>query len=180
MSEKETLKKIGIVSDAHGIRGELYILVFSGDTSWLLQTKEIMLKNPNSDDFKKLKIKKSKPFKKGFLASFFEVSDRNQAEELKKYEVWLSESLFVSQDGDQPFLTELINFEVFDKTLGSIGRVIQFSSNGLQDLLVLDQIVNQQNVEIPFVKEFVLSVDYKAKEIHADLPEGLVRINEKD
>ncbi len=180
MKTNQALKKIGIVSDAHGIRGELYVIVFSGDISWLSTAKEITLKNPSDGLLQILKLKKAKAFKKGFIASFHDVIDRNQAEDLKKYEVWLDESHFVSKDGEQPFLAELLDFEVSDKILGQIGKVIQFSSNGEQDLLVLDQSVNQQNIEIPFIKEFVVSVDYALKKIFTDLPEGLVQINEKD
>ncbi len=180
METNQALKKIGIVSDAHGIRGELYVIVFSGDISWLSTAKEITLKNPSDGLMQIFKLKKAKAFKKGFIASFHDVSDRNQAEDLKKFEVWLDQAHFVSNDGEQPFLAELLDFEVSDKTLGQIGKVIQFSSNGEQDLLVLDQSVNKQNIEIPFIKEFVVSVDYTLKKILTDLPEGLVQINEKD
>ena len=180
MKTQLNLKKIGIVSDAHGIRGELYLIVFSGDVSWLSTAKEITLKNPGDGVMQILKLKKAKPFKKGFIASFHDVTDRNQAEDLKKYEVWLDEAHFISKDGEQPFLAELLDFEVSDKTSGPLGKVIHFSSNGMQDLLVLDRVINQQNIEIPFIKEFVINVDYVTKKILTDLPEGRVGINEKD
>lgn len=180
MSPTQNLKKIGIVSDAHGIRGEVYIIVFAGDISWLENAKQIVLKNPVVETPQNFNLKKFKPFKKGFIASFHEITNRNQAEELKKFEVWLEQSHFISKDGEQPFLAELLDFEVSDTALGYIGNVINFSSNGLQDLLVLDKAVNQQNIEIPFVKEFIIRVDYALKKIFTELPEGLVQINEKD
>ncbi len=180
MKTQPNLKKIGIVSAAHGIRGEVYVIVFSGDVSWLPTAKEITLKNPGDGVVQILKLKKAKPFKKGLIASFHNVTDRNQAEDFRKFEVWLDESHFISKDGEQPFLAELLDFEVTDKTSGPLGKVIHFSSNGRQDLLVLDQVINQQNLEIPFIKEFVISVDYAAKKILTDLPIGLVGINEKD
>ncbi len=178
--ENTNLKKIGIVSDAHGIRGEIYIIVFSGDVSWIQEVTELNLKATASENKKIYKLKKIKAFKKGFIVSFHDVINRNQAEELKKQEVWIDEKLFISKDGEQPFLNELIDFEIIDSKLGQIGQVIQFSSNGQQDLLVLNQVVNNQNIEIPFIKEFVIHVDYVTKKIMTDLPEGLIQINEKD
>lgn len=178
--ESTNLKKIGIVSDAHGIRGEIYIIVFSGDVSWIQEVTELNLKATASENKKIYKLKKIKAFKKGFIVSFHDVINRNQAEELKKQEVWIDEKLFISKDGEQPFLNELIDFEIIDSKLGQIGQVIQFSSNGQQDLLVLNQVVNNQNIEIPFIKEFVIHVDYVTKKIMMDLPEGLIQINEKD
>ena len=178
--ENTNLKKIGIVSDAHGIRGEIYIIVFSGDVSWIHEITELNLKTTTGETNQTFKIKKIKAFKKGFIVSLHNIINRNQAEELKKQEVWIDEKLFISKDGEQPFLNELIDFEVIDTKLGQIGQVIQFSSNGQQDLLVLDQAVNNQNIEIPFIKQFVINVDYVTKKIMMDLPEGLIQINEKD
>ncbi len=173
-------RKVGIVSDAHGIRGEVYVIVFSGDISWIEKMTEIILVSQPTETRSTHKIKKIKAFKKGFIVSFHGIIDRNQAEELKKYEVWIDKNLLVSNDGEQPFLNELIHFEVIDIKLGLIGKVIQFSSNGQQDLLVLDKSVNNQNIEIPFIKQFVSQVDYASKKIMTDLPEGLIQINEKD
>ena len=161
--ENTNLKKIGIVSDAHGIRGEIYIIVLTGAVSWIHEITELNLKTATSETNQTFKIKKIKAFKKGFIVSFHNIINRNQAEELKKQEVWIDEKLFISKDGEQPFLNELIDFQVIDSKLGQIGQVIQFSTNGQQDLLVLDQAVNNQNIEIPFIKQFVINVDYVTK-----------------
>ena len=177
------LKKIGLVSDAHGIRGEVYIILFSGDNSWVDDLKYVNLLSANEKStaaVQLFKIKKIKPFKKGFICSFHDVLTRNQAEELKKLEVWIDAELLVSKDGDQPFLSELLDFEVIDSLAGALGKVIGFSSNGQQDLLILSQLVNLQNIEIPFITQFVIDVDYTAKKIRTTLPEGLIAINEKD
>lgn len=176
----KNLKKVGHVSDAHGIRGELYVVLFSQDNSWVHAIKEITFNSVTSDRLQILPIKKLKPFKKGFICSFDKITTRNQAEELKKHDVWVADYLFVSGDGEQPFLSEILSFEMHDQRLGFIGQVIDFSTNGTQDLLILDKKVNSQNIEIPFVKEFIIQVDYQLKKIMTDLPEGLVSINEKD
>ncbi|OFZ32034.1 MAG: 16S rRNA processing protein RimM [Bdellovibrionales bacterium RIFCSPHIGHO2_01_FULL_40_29] len=173
-------KKIGIISDAHGIRGEVYVIVFSGDVSWIEDLESLTLKKSNSASSHVYSIKKMKPFKKGFIATLENISTRNQAEELKKMEVWVDDEIFISDDGEQPFLAELLDFSVEEASSGKIGKVISFSSNGEQDLLVLDAVVNDQNIEIPFIKEFVIAVDYNQKKIIMQLPEGLIHINEKD
>lgn len=180
---RENLVKVGHVSDGHGLRGDVYVLIASGDVSWIDDLKLLHLLPPGSTDFTKSKtfeIKKTKPFKKGFIAAIHGITDRNQSDCLKKYDVWVPQDLFVSKDGEQPYLQEFIGFSIEDKVLGTVGTVTEFSSNGIQDLLILDQKVQGQNIEIPFVKEFVLEIDYDAKKIFVDLPEGLVSINEKD
>ena len=181
--ENQDLIKVGHVSDGHGLRGDVYVLIASGDVSWIDDLKQLYLMPPGSTDLRNIQtfeIKKTKPFKKGFIAQLTEVTDRNQSEALRKYEVWAPSDLFVSEDGEQPYLQEFLNFSVEDKTLGSIGVILDFSSNGFQDLFILDKKVNGQAIEIPFVKQFVTEIDYQEKKIFVDLPEGLVLINEKD
>ena len=178
------LKKIGHVSSAHGIKGEIYVLISSGDASWVNDLSELTLIPANEIEpqvfSEPIKIKRLKPHKKGFICSLENKVTRNQAEELLKFEVWVFADYLISKSGELPFLSELLDFTIEDMHLGPIGKVQSFSTNGIQDLLVLDKKVNSQDVEIPFIKEFVLAVDYERKIIKTELPEGLVNINEKD
>ena len=160
---------VGKVLDAHGIRGDIYCIVFSGDASWVDQLETLKL---GTEVFK---INRIKEFKKGFIASLEGFSDRNRAESYKGREVWVDEKLFVSEDGEALFLKEILGFEVHDKHLGAIGKITGFSSNGMQDLLVISE-----KIEVPFVKEFVLNMDFDKKIISTVLPEGLLEINEPD
>lgn len=189
---------IGKVIDAHGIRGDIYCLIFSGDSNWISKLKVLSLscsqKTQNFD------VKKIKAFKKGFIATLENLNDRNQAEEYKGCEVWVEASLFVSRDGESLYLSELLKFSVIDRCLGQIGIIETFSSNAWQDLLVLTgqsdedkmeatsgsnghseknggQGLSQIKIEIPFVKEFVTQIDYANKIVYMNLPEGLLEIN---
>ncbi len=158
--------------DAHGIKGDLYVLVFSGDVSWLPKMKKLSLDGESFD------VVRAKPFKKGFIATLKGFDNRNRAEEVKGAEVHVPAEFFVSKHGEQVFLSELLGFEVEDKNLGKLGSIKGFSSNGSQDLLVIEN--NKKEVEIPFVKDFVVKMDFKTKTILTDLPEGLLEINEPD
>ena len=185
------LKHVGKVMDAHGIRGELYCLIFSGDVTWLPKIKILNLKNKN--EMQSFEVKKLKVFKRGFIASLKDFDNRNKAEEFKGAEVWIDENIFVSEEGEALYLNEIMGFKIEDKNLGTIGTIISFSSNGLQDLLVVEAEASSneppsKNIlsieisqfEIPFVKAFVLNMDFKNKKILTDLPEGLLEINVPD
>ncbi len=170
-------KLVGKVMDAHGIRGDIYCLIFSGDVSWCDQLNELQLHlNGKPHAFE---IQKLKPFKRGFIATLKGFTDRNRAEEFKGAELWVDEGVFKSEDGEAMFLSELLNFELTDKQLGLIGRIEDFSSNGIQDLLVVKS-KNAEVFEIPFVKEFVLDIDFESKKMMVDLPEGLLEINKEN
>ena len=168
--DNKALTLIGKVLDAHGIKGDIYCFVFSGDASWVPKLKEIYL-NEN-----KFIINRAKPFKKGFIANLETVTDRNRAEELKGADVRVASQMFISQPGEAFYLVELMNYTVKDKVLGVVGVVESFSSNGIQDLLDVNS--NDKSYEIPFVKEFVTRIDHDKKIIEMSLPEGLLEINE--
>jgi len=171
------LKHVGKVMDAHGIRGDIYCLIFSGDVSWCDQLQELQLQNKGKTE--SFEILKLKPFKKGFIASLKGFTDRNRAEEYKGAELWVDEDIFTSEDGEAIYLNEILNFELSDKTLGVVGKIDEFSSNGIQDLLVVKS-ASGEVFDIPFVKDYVLDIDFHAKKMKMDLPEGLLEINKDD
>lgn len=169
--------RIGKIMDAHGIRGEIGVVVFSGDVSWINDTQVLYIARKNM--FEEHKIKKIRAHKKGFICHLENFEDRNKAEEYKGREVWVSKDLFVSEDGDALFLSEVLGFEIEDTQLGVLGKISNFSSNGKQDLLVINR-KNKIELEIPFIKEFVESIDFENKKIKMNLPEGLLLINDEE
>lgn len=172
---KNEFRKIGKVIDAHGIRGDLYVGVFSEDVSWLNSLEEVQLKNKEESTHYKVNMKK--PHKKGFICHLENIDNRNASESLKGAEVWISDQIFISKNGEQPYLSELLGFKVIDNDQ-EIGTIQSFSSNGRQDLLIVHQ--DKKNYEIPFVKEFVLNMDFDKKILEMDLPEGLLTLNEDE
>lgn len=167
---------VGKVKQAHSLRGEVYILIFSKDISWLKKIKNILLVNHSQE--KIVSVIKTKPFKDGFIATLDAVTDRNMSEALEGYEVWIPADLLKSMPNETPYLIEIQNFKVVDKTLGDIGIIREFSSNGQQDLLII-QSKNNIDFEVPFVDDFVLKIDSENKTIFTDLPEGLIELNLK-
>ncbi len=170
------LRKVGKLKSSHGIRGDIFFLIFSKDASWLQPNMKIYL--PKNNSFEEKVIQKCKPHKDGAIITLEGINSRNDSDLLLSQEVWVSADLFVSEDKGNLYLIELENFEVVDAMLGMIGRIEGFSSNGMQDLLIV--VNNDKSYEIPFVKEFIQEIDYKKRSIKTQLPEGLLDINYED
>ena len=55
---------------------------------------------------------------------------------------------------------------------------MDFSSNGVQDLLVIEKREEKEKAykryEVPFVEDFIEKIDFKEKKIFMNLPEGLI------
>lgn len=165
-------RKIGKVSGIHGLKGELYVHVFSKDISWIDRLETLVLESPKGVKTSHA-VKSLRPFKDGFLVYIDEVNDRTKAEEFRAHLVYVSPDLFVSDEGDESFyLLEIEGFRVFDKSV-ELGRIVGFSSNGIQDLLVVE-LESGARPEIPLVEDFILEIQFEKGEIHMDLPAGLI------
>lgn len=168
------MKLVGKVREAHGLKGDLYILVFSGDISWAKRMKHFGLKSKNEEVIQKYTVEKSKPFKKGLIVKASDVNDRTTAEKLQALEFYVEEDLLVSKPGETIYLSEIKNFKLKDPNQKVLGEIVGFSSNGVQDLLVVES--NGRTAEVPFVDAFIKKIDFKHQTVVMDLPEGLLDI----
>lgn len=173
MLKSNELRQVGKVISPHGLKGEIYIRVFSGDLSWFSNVKTLRI---GDKDFT---LKTFKHFKDGAILTLEGVTDRNASDLLKGADLWVPADIFKGVNANNEFyLTEIENFLVDDVAAGVIGTIIGFSSNGMQDLL---QIKKESGtiVEVPLVTEFIKEIDFESKQLHMILPEGLLSINDK-
>jgi 16S rRNA processing protein RimM len=165
---------VGYIRAAHGIRGEVYAVIPSGEWSWAAKEVVLWLRPRNSKDpFQSFTIKSFRPHKEGLLLHFQEIKDRNGAEDLKGFVLHLPQEEFVSAPGEALYLTEVLGFEVFDQGL-LLGDVIGFMDNGAQDLLRVQKKESKKEHLVPFVEPFIERIDFEEKRIHMLLPEGLI------
>ena len=165
------MKSIGKVREAHGLKGDLYVLIFSGDVSWVKKVKTFALKNKGGE-VDTYEIERIKPFKKGVIVKGLGITDRTLAEGLEHSEFMIDGELLVSKPGETIFLNEILNFKLKDVEQVVLGDIVGFSSNGVQDLLVV-QTKADKKVEVPFVDAFIKKIDFKHQAVVMDLPEGL-------
>lgn len=170
-SEIPEYKLVGKIKEAHGLRGEFYVLIFSGDISWLSKLKELQLKNPATEEVKLFKKFKAKPFKKGFILAIDGINDRTEAEKFHGFTVLILASMFVSKPGETIYLSEIADFFIHDPQGVILGQIVGFSTNGSQDLLVVQG--EKSKADIPFVGPFIKEINFEKKYIVMDLPEGL-------
>src|SRR5437868_5107625 len=95
------LIKIGKVSDAKSLKGELKIHVFSGESTWLDRITYLYI--DLNGEKKKYEFQKGS-FQKGkLIVKLKEINDRTQAEALIGGEVFIEEKYFQSKIGEKIF-----------------------------------------------------------------------------
>ena len=167
---------VGKIKDAHGIKGELYAFLWSGKADWLSNFTHLYLNSLQKErlsisDCEGLEVERARPHKKGLIVLTKSIADRTKAEENKGKFVYIPESWLVSKRGDNYFLHEIMGFEVINGEQ-SIGKIEAFSSNGAQDLIIVN--TNSGKKEIPLVEAFIIRLDFDKKCLMMHLPEGLL------
>ena len=173
----ENLHHVGYVRSAHGIRGELAVKLLAGHADWLNRASNLALLAPNAERPTTLAIKAVRPHKDGLLVVFAEVRDRNEAEALKGAQVYVAEDLLEAAKGEPIFLKEILGFAVIDPGGVGLGEIVDFATNGAQDLLVLKRASDGRRALVPFVDAFIVGIDFDARVVRMDLPDGLLDLD---
>lgn len=187
---EENYRVVGRVKDAHGLKGEIWVVLFAGAADWLdsmkddgkyLLSKKESIAGLAMSDLKEFPIKGARAHKNGVILHSTTVKDRTAAEGLKGHFLVIPEEYLIGEEGESYFLSEIEGFRVLEDKR-EIGVITGFSHNGAQDLLqvalvkgVRDGVKAKDVVEIPFVDEFV-EVDDENQQIHVTLPPGLIEV----
>lgn len=186
------------IGKPHGIRGEVTVQLFTDapeDRFAPGAVLDIENFNPSSPAGTiapggTLTVKSSRWNKKILVVAFEEVTNRNQAEELRDTRLTFDSSAETDTDGDDDgyYEHELLDLPVYlaadikDGYLPEepIAIVTGLLTMPTQDLLVLENTADGEEVMIPFVEELVPAVDTDEGYIIINPPAGLLELNSDD
>jgi 16S rRNA processing protein RimM len=171
MAVPDDLVLVGHVTGAYGIHGWVRIKPYSLDADALLSAKTWWLDKPVLRDVDMLQ---SKIHGEDVVASLMGVTDRNAAEALKGATVQVRRSHFPPLDDDEFYWIDLIGLSVEDLEGNVLGTVAGLMDNGAHPILQVVALAPANEAEkpkewlIPFVDQFVKTVDQAGKKIVVD------------
>lgn len=171
------LKLVGRIHSTQGLRGEVFVIFSANPEHWFDQAQELYVaKTEESKPYRSLEIVKARRHSKqgfeGLVILFKDINDKNNSDLLVKHWLFADADLFVSEAGDNIFLSELQDFLVIDKVRGEVGPIVDFSNNGAQDLVVIQK--GAEAYDVPLVKDFIEKVDFENQIIYMNIPQGLL------
>lgn len=177
---------IGFIKKLHALKGEVLVHFFSGEAPdpfpnvIYLKNKD-HLDNKVSPQEKTFNVITHRTTSKGLLIQLENYSTRTEVNELLGQQIYIKKYHLHSKKGENLFLSEIQNFNVFlhteNKQNELLGEIHHFLSHSHQDLLVVKNSKGKE-FEIPFIQEFIKSVDYTNQSIFVSLPTNLQEINE--
>lgn len=172
--KKEDCFLLGYVQKAHGLKGEIALLLDTDSPNTYTHLTSILLLQKNilvPFMVKKIQILPNQRA----IVQLEESNHVDFAQKLVHSEVYLPLSMLPNLSEDEYFLHEVLGFEVIDIEKGKLGKITNFYEGPQQDLLGMSY--NEEEVLIPWVEAIVKKVDKINQIIEVDLPEGLLELN---
>ena len=158
---------VGVITGAHGIKGEVKLKSFTSDP--LSIGRYGPLQSPSGQDFEITKLKAAKD---GFIASLRRIADRNAAEALKGVELFVDRVKLPKLKDHETYAHDLIGLDVYVEGNGKLGKLAAMPNYGAGDLLEVAVSSSAETVLIPFTNAFVPQNDFTNGRITVILPEG--------
>src|SRR3954466_353440 len=173
---------VGLIRKAQGIRGEVVVepltdkpdvvfasgsRVFAGTSDGDLATVEDIR---GVEETPTLTISASKPFKKGLIVQFEEISDRDSAELWRGRYLLAPFSELPPLEENQVYLHDLVGLRVESSTGKALGSVSNFFE--LPQGVMLDLSTTRGSVLIPYRPEVIARVDRDTRTIVNDATPG--------
>ncbi|PZP29385.1 MAG: ribosome maturation factor RimM [Roseateles depolymerans] len=171
----DDLIQVGHILDAWGIKGWFKVQAYSQQADALFTAKRWFLKSTGPKAARReLKIASVREHGEGIVAFADDVPDRNAAEALKGFELFISRSDFPKAGDGEYYWVDLIGLEVLNRESQPLGRVVGLIDTGPHCVLrivppgLIEPVKPDQERLIPFVDAFVDEVDMPARQIRVD------------
>lgn len=161
---------VGHVLGAWGVQGWVRIKPYSADASAMQVVKTWWLDKPEMRD---VDVRQVKMHGTDLVASLMGVADRNAAELLKGAVVKIARSRFPALADGEYYWTDLIGLQVENLQGENLGQVADMMENGAHPILRVASAALEDGKPgperlIPFVGQFIKTVDLTARKISVD------------
>jgi len=169
MKIPDDLVLVGHITGAYGLQGWVRIRPYSEDADALLHARTWWLDKPAMRD---VEVMQSRIHTDDVVARLMGVADRDAAEALKGATVQVARSHFPALSDNEFYWIDLIGLEVENLQGQHLGSVRDLMDNGAHPILRVTPMAatedKPQEMLIPFVEQFVITVDKAAKKITVD------------
>jgi 16S rRNA processing protein RimM len=155
----------GLITGAHGIKGEVKLRSFTADPKAIASYGPLFASTGERFEIERLKGQKD-----GFIATLKGVADRNRAETLKGVELFVPRSQLPEAEADEVYVHDLIGVTALTVGGEIFGTVVAMPNFGAGDLLEIRRDGVAETVLVPFAQDYVPKIDLERRELTLDLP----------
>ncbi len=171
----DTFLLIGKVTKAHGMKGEVKIIFFSGQPENMSQYQEVVLVDSRGNLTSALAVDRSRKQGKIGIVQLATITDRNKAEAVEGMGVLLERKFLPPLADNEFYWHQYISKIVLDLEGRVIGTVDNIFSNGAQDIMAIKS--GKDEILVPISRSII--VNDSGDKIIIDPPPGLLELNSK-
>lgn len=159
---------IGIITNTHGIKGELKIKPLTDNKERYKYLEYFYIENNNEKIFiEKVWFKKDL-----VVVKLKDYNNINDVLHFKSKYVSITSDMLVKLPDDSYFIFDLIDITVYTKNGKELGKIKEVLQPGGNDVYVIKD--NKREILIPAVKEIIIEVNIPDKKMIIDPIEGMV------
>lgn len=172
MQESSITVRVGSVGKAHGLKGEVGLILHTDLPNERLFKGAVLA--VESEEFDELTVERVRTQQGRWFVKFVEINDRSAAESLRDaiLNITLDREAEFNDDPDAWYPSELKGLKVITETGENLGRVIDLLNYPAQDVLLIKP-EHAEPVMLPFVAQFVPEINLEEQFIVATPPGGL-------
>ena len=159
--------QIGRIGGAYGLKGWVKVFSFTDPIDQILAYLPWQIRKGKRE--LEVKIEQCKTQGKGFVALVEGFSDRDQAESIVGYEIWIDRDRLPELDQDDYYWHELEGLDVFEQSGELFGQVDYLMETGANDVLVVKptpESIDDRERLIPFIEgDVVTRIDLESARI---------------
>lgn len=163
--------QVGVITQTHGIRGEVKVFPTTDDASRFKKLKEVIM--DTGRERLTLEIEDVKFFKQYAILKFKGYDSINDIEKYKNAKLYVTRDKAVKLKKDEYFIADLIGLDVVTDEREYFGRLKDVMSTGANDVYVVTR-EDGSEVLLPAIKECVKSVDMEQGQITVHIMDGLL------
>lgn len=152
---------LGRITSAHGIRGEVAVLTFTGEPGAIADYGPL----EDAEGRRQIELQVVRVTDKGVVARIKGIADRTGAEALKGLELWIARDRLPQPDSGEFYHADLIGLVAVGEAGQRIGEVVAVQNYGAGDLIEIRLAGSRRTELLPFTDAFVPEVDLALRRI---------------
>ncbi len=169
----EDLFQVGVISNTHGVRGEVKVFPTTDDAKRFRKLKTVLLQDGRQ--LRELKIESVRFFKQFVILKFVGINDMDAALLLKGKSLLVNRQDAVRLSKDEYFIADLIGLDVFDEAEKQLGVVTDVLQTGANDVYAV-RMTDGRELLLPAIKECILKIDMENHRMCVHVMDGLLEL----
>lgn len=167
----EDLLQVGVITQTHGIRGEVKVFPTTDDAGRFQELKQVIL--DTGKETLSLEIENVKYFKQFVILKFKGYDNINDIERYKRCALLIERSDAVPLEEDEYFVADMIGMKVLTDQGEEFGILKDVMETGANDVYVIEH-PSKGEVLVPAIKECILDVDIPGGQMKIHVMDGLI------